>query len=144
MPSRPIRDVIQDRKFVTVAPGSSVREAVRSMATHKVDAVLVVESKRLVGIFTENDAVRRVLATGADPDHTTIAKAMTKRPITATSDRPLAYALHLMFDGGFHHVPIVDDERVVGVVLARDALGSDLTRFEGELEQRAEIAAHMR
>jgi CBS domain-containing protein len=144
MSMRPIRAVIQDQKPVTVSKTASVREAAKLMAKERVGALLVVESDRLIGIFTERDALFRVLARGIDPDRMLIAEVMTSKVMTISADRPLGHALHMMFEGGFRHVPVVEEGRAVGIVSARDALGAELVEFEGELRYRDEIAERMR
>jgi CBS domain-containing protein len=140
MPTRPLQEVVRSRKLVTVASGTSVREAAGVMARERVGALPVVDGGRLAGIFTERDALVRVLAQGRDPDATAVAQVMTANPVTVQADRPLNHALHLMFEGGFRHVPVMQGERVVGVVSARDALGPEITQFEAELRQRDDFA----
>jgi len=144
MPTRPIRQVIRDRKLLTAPRELSVHEAARLMARESVGALLIIESHRLVGIFTERDAVHRVLAAGRDANATTLAEVMTADPVTVSADRPLNHALHIMYESGFRHVPVTEDGRVVGVVSARDALGPELTQFEAELRERDELAERMR
>ena len=65
---------------------------------------------------------------------------MTAELQTASPDKPLAHALHMMFEGGFRHVPVVEDGRPVGMVSARNALGLEIQQFEKELEDRDHIA----
>jgi CBS domain-containing protein len=144
MSMRPIHEVIREQKPVTVSKTASVREAAKLMAKESVGALLVVESDRLIGIFTERDALFRVLARGLDPDRTSIAEVMTSKLLTIPPDRPLGHALHMMFEGGFRHVPVVQEGKPVGIVSARDALGAELVEFEGELRHRDEIAERMR
>lgn len=143
MPIRPISQILRGQKLVTAAPGLSVREAARLMAAEKKGALPVVEAGRLIGIFTERDAVFRVLARGLDPDTTTLAQVMTKDPVTVAAERPLNHALHLMFEGGFRHIPALEGGRVVGVISARDALGPEITQFEAELRQRDDLSERM-
>lgn len=143
MPTRPIRDILRNQKLVTATPGMSVREAARLMAREKKGALPVVESGRLVGIFTERDALARVLAAGLDADAVKLSEVMTRDPRTIAADRPLNHALHMMFEGGFRHIPVVDGGRVIGVVSARDALGPEMTQFEKELNQRDDLAERM-
>jgi CBS domain-containing protein len=143
MPTRPIRELLRRQKLVTAAPEMTVREAARLMAREKKGALPVLEAERLVGIFTERDALARVLAAGLDPDATRVAEVMTREPRTVSADRPLNHALHIMFEGGFRHVPVLDGGRVIGVVSARDALGPEITQFEKELEQRDDLAEKM-
>jgi CBS domain-containing protein len=144
MPTRPIRGIVRDQRLVTAGRQLPVREAARLMAREKVGALLVIESDRLLGIFTERDALYRVLAAGLDADRTTIGEVMTEHPTTVSPDRPLAHALCMMYDNGFRHLPVVEGGRVIGIVSARDALGGDLLEFEKELQHREELAERMR
>jgi signal-transduction protein with cAMP-binding, CBS, and nucleotidyltransferase domain len=64
---------------------------------------------------------------------------MTANPRTIAPDRPFGHALHLMYEGGFRHVPVVDNGRPLGVVSSRDALGPDLQQFVRDLETRNHI-----
>lgn len=134
-----VRHVLEPRKLVTAAPGASVLEAATLMASHAVGAVLVVADERLVGIFTERDAVCRVMAPGRDPAATTLAEVMTPDPKTVAPDETFGYALLLMHDNGFRHAPVVEDGRPVGVVSARHALDPDLEEFAAEAERRRRI-----
>ena len=69
----------------------------------------------------------KVLATSLDPDTALLSQVMAHDPQTIRADKPLAYALQMMADGGFRHVPVVDDQGgPVGMVSARDALGQDI------------------
>jgi CBS domain-containing protein len=143
MPTRPISQLLRSQKLVTAPPGMSVREAARLMAAEKKGALPVVENGRLLGIFTERDAVFRVLAHGLDSDSTTLVQVMTPDPVTVAADRPLNHALHLMYEGGFRHIPAVAEGRVVGIVSARDALGPEITQFERELQERDDLAGRL-
>jgi len=135
----PIRSVVEPRKLVVADPQTSVGEAARMMKESKVGAVLVVEDGRLVGIFTERDAVYRVMAPGREPDATPLAEVMTPEPKTVAPDESFGYALLLMHAHGFRHAPVVEDGRPVGVVSARHALDPDLEEFTAEAERRKHI-----
>lgn len=132
----PLRDVVDASRLLT-APGSSwVRDACRMMATAQVGAVLVVDDGALRGIFTERDAVFRVMAAGLDPDATPISRVMTQAPMTLSADKPLGTALALMQKHGFRHVPVIDAGRLLGVVSARKALDPELEEFVAEARRR--------
>jgi CBS domain-containing protein len=142
MPTRKISQIIRNQRILTAPASVTVRQACRQMVNHRVGAVMVVDQDgRLTGIFTERDALARVLAVGLDPDTTLLEAVMTAQPTTISPERPLGHALHLMYDGGFRHVPVVENGRPVGMVSARDALGPELAAFENELEQRELITA---
>jgi len=136
---RPVRSIIEDQKPVTASAEITVAAAARLMKERRIGALLVVQDGRLAGIFTERDALFRVVAEGRDPAKTRVAEVMTPNPRTIAPDRPFGHALHLMYEGGFRHVPVVDDGRPIGVVSARDALGPDLEQFIADLDQRAHI-----
>ena len=140
MPNRPIHRVLNDRKFVCVPFDTPVREVTRLMLQHNESAALVTEHGVLTGIFTERDATFRVLATGLDPDQTPVGAVLTHNPQVIKEDKPFGHALHMMYEGGFRHMPVISKEgRPVGIVTARDALGLDAIAFGAELERREEI-----
>jgi len=140
MPSRPIHQVLSDRPFVSVPADTPVREVVRQMSALQRSAALVTEHGVLTGIFTERDATFRVIAAGLDPDATAVGEVMTHNPMTLAEDKPFGHALHLMYENGVRHVPIVDaNRRPLGVVTARDALQLDALTFSAELVRREEI-----
>lgn len=136
MPQRSLREIVAHQEVLGGPATMTVREACIRMADHKVGAMLILENGRLVGIFTERDALNRVLARRLDPDNTTVEQVMTQDPRTIGPDKPLAHALVMMHEGGYRHVPVVEDGRPLGMVSARDALGAELTELENELDRR--------
>jgi len=93
-------------------------EAVRRMHDKGTDCVLVVDGDRLVGIFTDRDAVLKVA--GRPPEARPIAELMTRDPVVLRHDDTVAVAINKMAVGGFRHIPIVEDGRPTGLVAARD------------------------
>lgn len=141
MPNRTLRQVVTGQTLVSALPDTTVRAAAVAMAGQSVGAIMIVdETGRLIGLFTERDLLNRVVARGLDPETTLLASVMTDKLQTATPDKPLGHALHLMFEGGFRHVPVVEDGRPVGMVSARNALGLEIHQFEKELKERDHIA----
>jgi len=140
MPSRPISYIIANQKLVLASPHTCVSEAAGLMKQSNVGAVLVVQGRHLAGIFTERDAVCRVLAAGLDPQRTPLGEVMTHKPQTIAPDRPFGHALHVMYEGGFRHVPVVERGELVGIVSARDALSADLAQFESDVVEREHVA----
>lgn len=139
MPNRSVRSVIEGQELLTASVKTTVSDAALLMKRRQVGAIIVVEGTHLAGIFTERDAVFRVLAENRDPHKTKLGDVMTADPRTIAPDRPLGHALHLMYDGGYRHVPVVEHGRPIGMVSARDALGPELAAFEDELVQREHI-----
>ena len=139
MPQRAIRSIIQDQHPITASSDITVAEAARLMKLHRIGAILIVDGGKLAGIFTERDALFRVLAEGRDPAATHVADVMTSNPSTIEPDRPFGHALLLMYEGEFRHVPVVENGRPLGMVSARDALGPDLQQFISDLDTRTHI-----
>jgi CBS domain-containing protein len=137
--SQRVRDVMERKKLLTAAPEITVREAVKLMAKRNVGAVMVVGDGKLVGIFTERDAVSRVLARDRDARTTRLADVMTAKPMTVSPGKSFGYALLMMHDHGFRHVPVIDDGKLVGMVSARNALDPDLEEFVAESSRRDQI-----
>jgi CBS domain-containing protein len=99
-----------------VAAGRTVAEAVSLMRHDKVGCVLVCEGDRIVGIFTERDLLRRVLAEGK-PLTTPVAECMTPNPVVVHPKESVAAAVRDMEEGGYRHLPVVDEVgRPVGIL----------------------------
>jgi len=107
---------------ITCRPGDTVVDAARKMAQYNIGSVVVVDEKGvIVGILTEGDIVRRVVARGLDPSKTLVGDVMTRNPVTIFSDASLAAAADLMKRKGIGHLPVVDnDGRLVGMITRTD------------------------
>lgn len=140
MPTRPVRDIIRHQRVFTVTSDTTVRTAALMMKEFSIGSLMVVSDDRLTGIFTERDALFRVLAAGLDPIRTTVAQVMTPDPLTVPPECPVMNALHRMHDGGFRHMPVVEDGRPVGMVSIRDAVGPELATLERELDEKEALA----
>jgi CBS domain-containing protein len=139
MIQRPVSSFLGSQTPATATGEMSVAQAARLMKERRVGAVLVMHEGRLAGIFTERDALFRVIAEGRDPATTQLQDVMTANPRTIAPDRPFGHALHMMHEGGFRHVPVVESGAPLGVVSARDALGPELEAFVAELDKREHI-----
>jgi CBS domain-containing protein len=112
---------------------STVKAACQRMADQRAGSVLIADDEgALLGIFTGRDAVGRVIAEGKSPSRTRLSEVMTANPVTMTSQQTAIDALRLMWDGGFRHVPVVDDGKIRGVVSRGDFNASEQDRLEGE------------
>ena len=140
MLSASIRSVIQGGKLVTTSAETTVAEAARLMSACRVGALMVVDAdRRLIGIFTERDAVHRVIAQQRDPNATRLAAVMTPDPKTVEPGETFGYALLQMHEQGFRHMPVVEGGRPVGMVSARNALDPELEEFTAEAQRRRHI-----
>lgn len=130
---------MEQRKLLTAPPQTTVLQAATMMAKKHVGAVLVVEGERLVGIFTERDAVFRVIARRLDPATTPLADVMTRDPRTIAPDKSFGHAMLLMHETHCRHLPVVEDGKPVGIVSSRNALDPDLEEFVAEERRRKHI-----
>lgn len=134
-----IRDVMERKALITAPPDATVGKAAQLMAKKKVGAVLVLEHHTLVGIFTERDVVFRVIAQGLDPHATRLSEVMTSPPQTVDPEKSFGFALLLMHENGFRHLPVVENGKLLGIVSARNALDPDLEEFVAESQRRKQI-----
>jgi CBS domain-containing protein len=134
-----IKDVMERKKILLAPTDTTVSKAAKLMAKKNVGAVMVVEGQRLVGIFTERDAVFRVMAEGRDASRTSLADVMTASPQTASPNESFGHALLMMYENGFRHVPVIENGVPVGIVSARNALDPDLEEFVSEARRRQSI-----
>jgi len=130
---------MERKKLLTAPPETTVSAAAKLMAKKNVGAIMVVEDERLVGIFTERDALIRVMAQGRDAKATMLADVMTKQPQTVDPGKTFGSALLMMYENGFRHVPVVEEGKVIGIVSSRNALDPDLEEFVAEAQRRKHI-----
>ena len=136
MLDQPVRNLMEESKLLTAPPESTVSSAAKLMAARNVGAVLVLKEECLIGIFTERDAVFRVIARGLDASSTRLADVMTAAPKTLNPEMSYGHALLLMQESGFRHVPILENGRVIGIVSSRNAMDPDLEEFVSEQRRR--------
>ena len=106
--------------LLTVEPGMQLEEVTRRMVAKDVGAVLVFDADRLAGILTERDVMRAV-ADGISRD-TLVSDRMTAHPETLDAGDTTDHAAMLMIHGGFRHLPVVEEGKVVGVLSIRDLM----------------------
>lgn len=134
--SQRVRRVMEQEKLLTAAPDVTVAAAAQMMVGSRAGAVVVVDGGVVVGIFTERDAVSRVIAPGCDPQTTSLATVMTAAPLTIGPDKTFGHALRLMHEHGVRHMPVVEDGRPVGIVTSRNAMDPELEEFVVEALRR--------
>lgn len=108
----------------SVAPDASVFDCVRLMTARKVGALLVIDDGKLRGIFTERDALNKVLAGGLDPASVQVSAVMTKDPCCVSPTTTVGDAMDLITHRRFRHLPVVEGGKLLAVVSS-----GDLTRW---------------
>lgn len=134
----PMGKVFAERATVhSVGPDIAVIECVRMMAAKKIGAMIVLDGERLVGIFTERDALNKVLAAGVDPATTKISDVMTPDPFCISSTTSVGEAMELVTGRRFRHLPVVENGKVRAVIssgdlthfLVKDQMGSEVQKL---------------
>lgn len=131
-----VPDIVNQQKIELLRGSTTVRDAARNMAERHIGAVLIGEEGRLRGIFTERDLLIRVVARGLDPDVTSLTEVMTPDPDTIGPNDWASLALERMRTSGYRHVPVVEDDVVVGIVSLRDLYAAAKRELEEDLQQR--------
>jgi CBS domain-containing protein len=134
--SRPVSTLLRGhRALVYVAPDTSVLEAVRKMSDENVSSLLILDGARLAGIFTERDAMRRVLCEGLAPEKTPIRDVMTPEPTVVGAKETIADVVALMDERKIRHMPVVDGEQLLGIISLRDVLRQASSNQAAEIDQ---------
>lgn len=139
MSNRPVRDFLARDTLLKAEPEETVRDAAIGMAAHHCGSVLVARGDVLVGIFTERDLLARVVAAGRDLD-TPLVEVMTANPDTIAADAPIKDAIRQMNECGYRHLPVIENDRVLGILSIRDLPFAEIALMEKELDDRQSLA----
>lgn len=133
-----IPDVINAHPVQTLRPTDTVLEAARKMKKTNIAAILITDEKeQLLGIITERDLTRRVIAEGLKPEDSQVGDIMTANPSTLSPDDSAGDALEMMRERSFRHIPVCEGKKIVGMVSIRDlyaAVKADLEENIRETE----------
>jgi CBS domain-containing protein len=114
---------LMSRRFLAVAPEDTLGEVAEKLATANAGSALVLEYGCLTGILTSRD-ILHAIAERVHPSEGRVREWMTAEPVTAARDTPADEAARLMLAGGFHHLPIAEDGRPLGVIGLRSVIGA--------------------
>ncbi len=133
---RIIPDIVENQKIRGLSEQSTIREAAKQMADNDIAAIVVTDDGgKLLGIVTERDMTRRIIAKGRDADKVTVGEIMTGNPDTLAPGDSALDALELMRTRKYRHLPVVDDGRVVGMVSIRDLYAAVKTALEKDIRE---------
>jgi CBS domain-containing protein len=128
-----ISDLIKNQETYQAEMGQTVLETARAMVERNIGAVPVLQNGKLVGIFSERDLMKRVVAEARDPRSTCLAEVMTEDPLTVNMNEELETCMTLMRRHSFRHLPVCHDGQLVGMVSLRDILLHDLNEKDDEV-----------
>jgi CBS domain-containing protein len=121
-----VRDIVCGQNTVMVGELTTVAEAARLMAARSIGAVPVAECDRVVGIFTERDALTRVVAPGVDPARTPVRDVMTSTLVVADAGESCDVCLERMRQAHVRHLIVLDNNRMAGIVSMRDLIAVEM------------------
>ena len=124
----------------SVSPDVSVTDCVRLMNEQRIGAMLVMEEDQLIGIFTERDAITRVLGAGLEPSYTKVSAVMSNDPVCITPSTTLDEAMAIVSNQRIRHLPVVQDGQVLGMVSAGDLTHWLVEDRGGEVQELVDIA----
>lgn len=129
-----IRDILQGREVFTIQSGSSIKDTVNYMASKGVGLVPVMKNEMLVGVFSERDLVKRVIAKDKDLILTLVDDVMSTNLVIGKIDEPNESVLAKMKEAKTRHILIIDNEKLIGVLSLRDLLEIDLNQCKTTVE----------
>jgi len=137
-----IYDLIKEQETYRADVSQTVLELARAMVDRNIGAVPVLSEGELVGIFSERDLMRRVVAAGLDPAATRVGEVMTDDPLTVGPNEEVETCMVLMRRHGFRHLPICEGKLLKGLVSLRDIMLHDLNEKDHDIRMmRAYIQA---
>ncbi|HVO61275.1 MAG TPA: CBS domain-containing protein [Terriglobales bacterium] len=137
-----IYDLIKEQETYRAEVSQSVLELAQAMVDRNIGAVPVLREGELVGIFSERDLMRRVVAAGLDPATTCVGEVMTEDPLTVVPTEDVETCMVLMRRHGFRHLPICEGKLLKGLVSLRDIMLHDLNEKDHDIRMmRAYIQA---
>jgi len=138
-----VQDILgsKDPEIIGIGPDATVAEAAQLLTNKRIGSVVVTENGKLVGILSERDIVRAIAARAGDCLTETVAALMTRDVVTGRRDQTIADVMEMMTEGRFRHVPILDGDRVCGVISIGDVVKSRLDETQEEVRQLAAYVA---
>ncbi|MCG6877193.1 MAG: CBS domain-containing protein [Betaproteobacteria bacterium] len=132
-----IRQLLQSKSggLCTIGPGASVLDALKLMAEKNIGALLVVENDKLVGIISERDYARKVVLRGKSSQDTPVREIMTERAVCVQPDNTVEECMALMTDKHVRHLPVIENEKVIGVLSIGDLVKETISEQQFVIQQ---------
>ena len=114
-------------EFWTVSPSATVLQALEMMAAKNVGALLVMEGEKLAGIFSERDYARKVVLEGRTSKDTSVGDIMSSKVVCVTPQQSVEDCMALMTDKRIRHLPVIEGDRVLGIISVGDVVKAVIT-----------------
>lgn len=143
--SQTVRETLKGaERVLTIGRDATTSEAARTMRDSRVGCLVVTSvTGRIEGILSERDIVRNVVAAGSDPASVTVGQVMRSQVITCSPDTPLAQVHRTMTRHGIRHLPVVDGERLAGMLSAGDVLSSQLQAMREVIRRQSSLLGEL-
>jgi len=122
-------------KLVSIAPDATVLDALKVMADLEIGALVVLESERLVGIFSERDYARKVVLHGKTSKDTPVSEVMTQKVLCVRPEQTMDECMTLMTDKRVRHLPVLQSKRVIGVISIGDVVKEVISEQQATIQQ---------
>ena len=134
---KPVLELLKSREATVYQLASSVTvfEALRALADYGVGAMIVIDEGKLVGVVSERDYTRKVALQGKNSKETTVAEIMTRDVFTVTPNTGTRTCMTLMSQKKIRHLPVVDREKVIGMISIRDIMDDIIADHEQTISQ---------
>jgi len=123
------------RHVIAVAPDASVLDAIKIMADKAIGSLVVMQNDDLVGIMSERDYARKVIIKGRSSESTRVSEIMTADVLTTSSSNTVNECMNLMTEKNIRHLPVVEDQRVIGMISIGDLVEAIISDQQEEIEQ---------
>lgn len=126
--------LIAGQELSVISKDQSVFEAASLMTEKNIGAVPVVEGNRVVGIFSERDIMKRVVARSLDPQKTRVQEVMSTELIVGSPDEDIVQIESKMKLAGIRHLPIIQEDQLIGILSLRDLLQAEMDEKDEEIK----------
>jgi CBS domain-containing protein len=128
------KDILGKRTVIMIQGGDSIQAAAKKMAENKIGALPVLDGERLVGIVSERDIIEKVVAPGRDSTSVTVSDVMTRTLVFAFAGDPVDTCSAKMKHANIRHLPVIEDDHLIGILSIRDLLVLDMNEKEQTIE----------
>jgi CBS domain-containing protein len=131
-----LSSILEDKghKIFHIEPTATIRQCAEMMQRSSVGALLVLEEGRLIGIVSERDIVRKIIIENVDVNKALVLDIMTKHPLTVPPSLTVTEGMRLMTEKRFRHLPVIDQDKLIGVVSIGDLTRCAMLAKEREIE----------